>query len=469
MISEKNDLTPGSYADFLHYLDTVTTEEALFSRLTFWFAFRTSPDDAHNRADLVKERAKELKLWNGLELKMERWAQTYKAEFATMDREQFSAFIASDYAAYRNGSQTSGNAPAASAEVFSSAVLERLSLPPLRYVVPGILPMGLGLLVAKPKVGKSWMVLDLVLSVAAGSPFLGFPVNQSGTLYLALEDGKSRLQSRQRKIMGANAVYPENAYFATKAPRIDEGLLDWPSQFLSDKPDIHLVVIDTLAKVKSIKPPRANENLYLSDYEFSGQLKEFADKRGICILIVHHTSKGNKSDSFDKVNGSTALMGAADFTFVLDDVDRERREATLNITGRDIECQELAVRLDPETMRWSMLGSTAALEEQRKISDYESNPIVLTLREILQQRDGKWTGSSQKLNELGEHYTGEELASSSQALAKAIRELEPMLKERDCIRHMEVRNGSGGKIHSFKMDRTDNINENEEFEQTQYL
>lgn len=469
MIAEKQALTPGSYTDFLHYLDTVTTEEALFSRLTFWFAFRTSPDDVRNRLDLVEDRAKELKLWNGLELKLERWTQRFKEEFSTMDREQFSSFIANDYAAYCNGSQPIRRAPAGSVELVTAAGLSNMTLPPIRYIIPGILPMGLGLLVAKPKVGKSWMVLDLVLSVAAGASFLGYQVNQSDTLYLALEDGKSRLRSRQRKIMGEGATYPQNAYFATKAPRIDEGLIDWLGQVLDEKPNIKLVVIDTLAKVKSIKPIRANENIYLSEYEFQGRIKEFADKREICVLVVHHTSKGNKSDSFDKVNGSTALMGAADFTFVLDDVDRERREATLNITGRDIECQELAIRLDPETMRWYMLGTPAALEEQRKIAAYEENPIVLTLREILQQGDGKWTGSCQKLNELGEYYTGETLASSSQALAKAIRELEPLLKERDCIRHEEKNNPGGGRRHAFKMDRTDNTVTGKSCEQVQCI
>ena len=57
MTTEEKEISPGGYADFLHYLDTVTTEEALFSRLTYWFALRTSPDDVHDRLELVKSRA----------------------------------------------------------------------------------------------------------------------------------------------------------------------------------------------------------------------------------------------------------------------------------------------------------------------------------------------------------------------------------------------------------------------------
>ena len=67
-------------------------------------------------------------------------------------------------------------------------------LPPIRHVVEGLLPMGMGVLVAKPKLGKSWMVLDLCLAVAQGEPFLGFPTRQHGTLYLGNAGGVSGCQ-----------------------------------------------------------------------------------------------------------------------------------------------------------------------------------------------------------------------------------------------------------------------------------
>lgn len=48
------------------------------------------------------------------------------------------------------------------------------------------------------------------------------------------------------------------------------------------------------------------------------------------------------------------------------------------------------------------------------------------------------------------------IAPTSQALAKIITELEPLLWERDAIKHWTAGNGSGGKRHCFKMNRTDN-------------
>ena len=103
-----------------------------------------------------------------------------------------------------------------------------------------------------------------------------------------------------------------------------------------------------------------------------------------------------------------------------------------------------------------MQGTAAEIAEQRRIADYEANPIVKTLRELLLQGDGTWTGNAQKLLELGQHYTHTELAPTSQALAKAIAELEPLLWERDAIKHWLKPNPGGGKKHAFKMYRTDN-------------
>ncbi|GFG67078.1 hypothetical protein MKUB_45680 [Mycobacterium kubicae] len=80
--------------------------------------------------------------------------------------------------------------------------LDAETLSPLEWSVPGILPEGLGILAAPPKAGKSWLVLAIGLAVADGGEVLGVPVNQRPVLYLALEDGWRRLQSRCRQLLG---------------------------------------------------------------------------------------------------------------------------------------------------------------------------------------------------------------------------------------------------------------------------
>lgn len=188
-----------------------------------------------------------------------------------------------------------------------------------------------------------------------------------------------------------------------------------------------------------------------------GRLKAFADSRGICVLLVHHTRKSkNPEDSFDNINGSTGILGAADFTIVLDKQSRMDDEAGFLLTGRDIEQCERVIRFDKARCRWVMQGTAAQLAAQRRVAEYEAEPIVKTLRVLLQQGDGTWSGYSKNLMEMGQRYAHTELAPTSQALAKRITELEPMLWERDAIRYWDTRCGTAGKRHNFKQERIDN-------------
>lgn len=456
---------------FMRWLNYADSEEKLFSRLGFWITFRGTDEEQSQRYQMVQDRAAELKLWNGLELKLRRWKDNITAEFTQLGEETFAERMAVEYDAFHTWEKSQAAAaaqepPARSADtnVYSAAELGEMLLPPLRYIVEGMLPMGMGVLVAKPKIGKSWMVLDLCLAAARGEPFLGSPTSPHGALYLALEDGKSRMQTRLRKLTAGRPL-PQNLHIQFTAPRLDEGLLDGLGAFLDEHPDVHLVCIDTLSKIKPKGKPF--ENAYDADYAYMGQLKQFADSRGICVLLVHHTRKSKSlDDSFDNINGSTGIMGAADFTVVLDKRSRMDDEASFILTGRDIEQQERVIRFEKASCRWVMQGTAAELAAQRRVAEYEESPITQTLRTLLLQGDGHWSGNAQALLQMGQRYAHTELAPSSQALSKAIAEMEPLLWERDAIKHWVPRNGTAGKQHVFRMQRLDNTAPQQNVKQT---
>ena len=430
--------------DFLRYLALCKTEQQLFSRLTFAILFRQTDADA--RCDLledVKGAAYEMRL-PSVEYKVSQWLNQCKDAWQA-DPDAFLQQASAEPAAL----QAKPKLP----QAFSAQQLSDMPVPPIRYIVEGMLPMGMGVLVAKPKLGKSWMVLDLCLSVAAGTPFLGMATHPHGTLYLALEDSKARMKSRLLKVLDGQPA-PENMHVMFEAPRMDEGLLDEVGRYLDEHPDIHLVCIDTLSKIK----PRAKpyENAYDADYAYMGKLKAFADSRGICVLLVHHTRKSrNPEDSFDNINGSTGILGASDFTIVLDKHSRMDDEAVFTLTGRDVEQCELVLRFDKARCRWALQGSAAEVAARQKVQAYESDPIVLTLRSLLLQGDGSWQGSARSLQEMGRRYAHTELAPTSQALTKAITALEPLLWERDAVKHWVRRYGTSGITHVFKMGRID--------------
>jgi hypothetical protein len=98
-------------------------------------------------------------------------------------------------------------------------------LPPKRWVVSDLLPEGLGILGAKQKIGKSWMVYGLGIALAAGGVWLGRQLEAGEVLYLALEDGKQGLQSRGRKLLGSAPV-PEGVTFELRWPPLERGGLE---------------------------------------------------------------------------------------------------------------------------------------------------------------------------------------------------------------------------------------------------
>jgi RecA-family ATPase len=73
-----------------------------------------------------------------------------------------------------------------------------MAFAPIDFIIPGLIPAeGVTLICAKPKVGKSWLLLDMSLSATIARILLGsLKPTQGAVLYLALEDGPRRVQSR---------------------------------------------------------------------------------------------------------------------------------------------------------------------------------------------------------------------------------------------------------------------------------
>ena len=241
--------------------------------------------------------------------------------------------------------------------IFSLPDLLSWELPPVRWTIPEMLPEGLTLLAGKPKLGKSWLALSVALSIAAGGVALGAqPVSKGDVLYLALEDNARRLQARARRLLASMTETPSNLEFALDWPRLGEGGLAYLEEYLKAHPDLRLVVIDTWARVA---PPSGERRCsqYEGDYESLTPLKRLADTYHVSILAVHHLRKTGSSDVLDEIIGSTGVTGAVDGTMILKR-DRGQTEATLFVTGRDVEHeQQVALSFDATTALWTLVGN----------------------------------------------------------------------------------------------------------------
>ena len=76
-------------------------------------------------------------------------------------------------------------------------------LPPVKWIIPGLLPAGLALFAGPSKAGKSWLTLWLCLQVAQGKPVWGREIEPRTVLYLSLEDTFNRLQDRLFRLVGS--------------------------------------------------------------------------------------------------------------------------------------------------------------------------------------------------------------------------------------------------------------------------
>lgn len=352
-----------------------------------------------------------------------------------------------------HGGTQKGGAPGPPKEVRPLAVtsareLQAAKLPPVKFLVDGILPDGTCLLTAASKIGKSWMVLDLGLCQAAGRPFLGHDTSKCGVLYLALEDSLNRLQSRMDKIL-RGAAAPEQFYFTTEAPKLDMGLLETLDGYLKEHPDTSLIIIDTLQKIRGQALPR--ESGYAQDYREMETVKSFMDKRGVSVLFVHHNRKmRDDDDPFNMISGTNGIMGAADTVWTIAKKSRDAEEATLHITGRDVEQSSTVIRFDKDEWRWRSVGAADWLAEQRARLAYNESPIVKTVKQLLEQSsDGRWDGTAKDLMIAGRFIARAYLAPSPQKLGYAIRDLEKPLFDYDRIVHAVSGRGTGGKKHSF--------------------
>ncbi|MGV2952060.1 AAA family ATPase [Glutamicibacter sp. AGC46] len=262
-------------------------------------------------------------------------------------------------------------------EVFNSAWLTAQQFQPVEYVVPGVIPEGLTILVAPPKVGKSWMVLGIAAAAASGGKVFGaIQVKQRPVLYLALEDGPRRLQSRL-KVIGVTTGN-QNLMFLTK---LGASVVDTISTFLErhghNKP---LIILDTLGKVRGTY---GGNDAYGNDYSQMSSLKGLVDDvPGSSLLVVHHTNKGEKSDFLDSVSGTQGLAGAADSILA---IKRERNtdNSTLHVTSRDAAEGEYALTLTDGV--WEMDGTTLQEAANAVVAREASAGVGDDMKRIIEQ------------------------------------------------------------------------------------
>ena len=343
----------------------------------------------------------------------------------------------------------SGMAETPKLNTLNGVELSLMDIKPVEFVIEGLVLVGLVLLASPPKYGKSWLCLDMALSVAMGRDFLGFKTNKSGVLYLALEDRWDRLIERSGKLLNEKKL-PPLFNCGIDSATLDNSFIESLDGFLHEHPETKLIIIDTFVKIRG--EAKRNESAYGVDSREAGVIKKFADTHGIAVVLVTHTRKGiDPDDPFVNITGTYGVAGAADDMIVLTKQKRGDEVTKMSVTGRDVSYEEYPIVLkDGKWVRQSdsFDDFIARTEIELKRAAYMVGNTRKTILKLLEENGGTWTGFCGGIITKSKEY-GTPITLTSQKLGKELAEINGFLFE-DGILHTEISKGTAANKHKFE-------------------
>lgn len=250
-------------------------------------------------------------------------------------------------------------------DLLSSDAILTTDWPEPVWAIPKLLTTGLGILAGAPKVGKSWLSLQMSHAVGAGGEVLGRNVEKGSVLYLALEDPPSRLKKRMAKQNWPAGLDVDFLTVGSFYDRIGD-LRDGGAKRIAkqvERKGYRLVIIDTLSRAIFGKQKEAEDmTAWLSP------LQEIAHDQNCVILFVdhHRKMKGYDPDVIADILGSTAKGAMVDTAIGLYR-ERGKAGAKLAVTGREIEETTLSIKMDWNTGCWMSDESNEDMTAQQSI------------------------------------------------------------------------------------------------------
>ena len=228
--------------------------------------------------------------------------------------------------------------------------------PDPQWAIPDLLPEGLTFLAGRPKLGKSWLALQIAIAVSCGGKVLNKDVTKGNVLYLALEDSPRRIKDRIVK-QGGSAGHITFCF--SWRPLTQGGFNDLQKEL--EENDYRLCVIDTFSRISG----KADQNDVRDMTNVLGQLQQLALIKKMAILMIDHHHKlaqGSQSE-IDDVLGSTGKTATADCSIGLYR-EQGKQGTILKLTGRDVEQRELSLSWDPTTCCWQYMGDAGEVRRE---------------------------------------------------------------------------------------------------------
>jgi hypothetical protein len=237
-------------------------------------------------------------------------------------------------------------APEVSPDGFTKPISELLAMPDTDpdWMVDQLFTVASnGWVAAEPKVGKSWIVLELAYALATGMPFLGrFAVKQPRRiLYVQEEDSLDRVKRRLKRLIKGDPTRlpPPDAYFRysiRQGFKLDN--LTWLETLRLEiiKYDAEVIILDVFNRLHG-----SDENKQAEMTAILNNLTRMTNDYGCAFIIVHHNRKpqqGNEARGNQRIRGSGVLGGWGECSLYL---QRSKEKDTIIVTPESKDCPEM--------------------------------------------------------------------------------------------------------------------------------
>jgi RecA-family ATPase len=294
-------------------------------------------------------------------------------------------------------------------QMWSGADWKGHEIPPLEWIVPGIIPAGtVTMLSGDGGVGKSLIACQLATCAATGKFWLGKEVRRTGTvLYVSAEDDRDELHRRMDKMLGHYdlsydqiadlhfvELVGEGALLA--APDRSDGIIRRTIRFAQIETEVArlkpvLVVLDTLANLFA-----GNENDRTQVGQFISLLRAVTvDYKTTVVLLAHPSQSGLNSGS--GTSGSTGWRNSVRSFIYLErmltpspDDSRRMIEADEAVRLLTVKKSNRASLGEPLLVRWQdgvFMANGTGTAEDLKARDMECDLEFLRLLELHEQHN----------------------------------------------------------------------------------
>jgi len=277
-------------------------------------------------------------------------------------------------------SDTTAKQPASPAVLSLAQLLEQQpSVAPACLVEPGLLPpQGILFVGGEPKVGKSLLVANLALSLAAGADRIGFPIPAPRRVLicqfeLPVQQFVSRL-AIMRRALGATA--DQNLLVDTRAMghllSAAQGLTHFVCAARAAAAEI--IVLDPLYSTHD-----QDENDTRAMAALCQSLLRLRDASRAALVVVHHVRKSiGRYEIGSAFRGSSALHAVGDSYLLLTRPSPQVPTLELRFQFRYAAAQPARLlQLDPRTLWFSSAGSPPApVAPRRKVDKTDITQVL---------------------------------------------------------------------------------------------